>query len=149
MIVFREVPLPYDVASLVRLIPEFQELRTDDVAERMREGGLLLVAEAAGEIVGFKLGYALSGQGFYSWLGGVVPSCRGQGVARRLLELQEEIVRARGYATITVKSRNRFPAMLKMLIAHQYRIVAVEPPTWPGDEEKIVFEKLLPVGDGK
>lgn len=86
----------------------------------------VLVAEVAGELVGVKIGYAKSDTEFYSWLGGVAPQGRGQGVAQALLEAQEAWVKAQGYQTLSVKSRNRFAAMLRLLLRNQYQIVDLE-----------------------
>ncbi len=50
----------------------------------------LFFAEQAGKRVGFKAGYATAYNRYYSWLGGVVPSARRQGVARALMRSQHD-----------------------------------------------------------
>lgn len=108
---------------------------------------LLVVAEDEGRIVGFKLGYTTGPETFYSWLGGVDPAFRKHGIARELLRLQERLVREMGLTKISVKSLNRFPAMLRFLISEGYQIVDVE--KREAGEAKIVFEKILPPSSGR
>lgn len=50
----------------------------------------LFFAEQAGKRVGFKAGYATAYDRYYSWLGGVSPSVRRQGIARTLMQHQHD-----------------------------------------------------------
>ena len=145
MFTMREATLSAELPGLMAQVPELAALSTAQIAAHVGDADtLLVIAEAAGSAVGFKLGYALSPRVFYSWLGGVVPACRDQGVARSLLRLQENLVWERGYGELQVKSRNRFPAMLRLLIAEGYAVVGYEqgPHESLGDG-KIVFGKRL------
>ncbi|WP_216825090.1 GNAT family N-acetyltransferase [Agarilytica rhodophyticola] len=72
--------------------------------------------------VAYKIGYALSSYQFYSWLGAVVPKYRKKGIADAMLQQQESWVIDHNYNTISVRSMNRFPAMLHMLISRGYHI---------------------------
>ncbi|MDC3189336.1 GNAT family N-acetyltransferase [Pseudoalteromonas elyakovii] len=101
---------------------------------------LALVAYIDNEPVAYKLGYALDSNTFYSWLGAVAPKCRGQGIAQALLNAQEAWVKANNYRTIKVKSMNRFPAMLSMLIKNGYAIAGYEDRDSP-QTSKILFTK--------
>jgi GNAT superfamily N-acetyltransferase len=137
----REAMLPGDVGELFGAVPELRALSGAEVVSRVGSEYLLVVAVCDGEIVGFKLGYPLSATCFYSWIGGVSPKVRRLGVGRRLLRHQEELVRGRGFGLLRVKSMNRFPSMLALMIAEGYAITAVE-----GEDPatlKIVFEKRL------
>ena len=88
---------------------------------------LILVAEYQQQLVGVKIGYALSDHVFYSWLGGVLACGRGLGIAQKLLEAQEAWVVAQSqYTVINVKSRNCFPAMLRLLFRNGYAIENME-----------------------
>ncbi|MEC6832822.1 GNAT family N-acetyltransferase [Photobacterium toruni] len=88
---------------------------------------LILVAEYQQQLIGVKIGYALSDHVFYSWLGGVLASGRGLGIAQKLLEVQEAWVVAQSqYTMINVKSRNCFPAMLRLLFRNGYVIENME-----------------------
>lgn len=50
----------------------------------------VFVAEREGKKIGFKAGYATAHTRYYSWLGGVVPYVRRQGVARALMQSQHD-----------------------------------------------------------
>ncbi len=50
----------------------------------------LFFAEQAGKRVGFKAGYTTAYDRYYSWLGGVSPSVRRQGIARTLMQHQHD-----------------------------------------------------------
>ncbi|TON38836.1 GNAT family N-acetyltransferase, partial [Vibrio parahaemolyticus] len=99
----------------------------DSMSQRLGDkNSLILVAEKNGAIVGFKIGYELDEDTFYSWFGGVAPQARNEGVAQMLLEAQEEWVAEQGYKTLKVKSRNQFPAMLRLLLRNGYLIEKFE-----------------------
>ena len=100
------------------------------------------MAKVNGGAVGYKLGYALSSSVFYSWLGGVIPAYRQMGIASSLSQQQEDWARKSGYEHVEVKSMNRYPAMLQLLISSGYRITGYED---RGDENtsKICFSKTL------
>ena len=72
-----------------------------------------------------------------------MPGFRGLGVASALRQQQERWAPARGYTQLRVKSRNRFPQMLRLLIAAGYAIVGTE---GRGDDLKIHFERSLDPG---
>ncbi|NLS13685.1 GNAT family N-acetyltransferase [Vibrio sp. SM6] len=117
-----------EVVALVAQIDEFANKESEaSLAERLQNRKYLLrVAEYRDQTVGFKIGYALDDKTFYSWFGGVVPQARKLGVAQRLLDDQEQWLRARDYRQVRVKSRNRFPAMLRLLIKNGYQIEQLE-----------------------
>ena len=113
--------------QVLQAIPEFDQRRSlAQLQERLPADALVLIAEADGQSVGFKLGYAAEDGSLYSWLGGVLPAHRKSGLAQRLLEAQEAWASAHGFAAITVKSMNRYPAMLRLLIRNGYQIRLVE-----------------------
>ncbi len=131
------------VYALYQALPEFRQPEPlESLAERLGDDYLALVYSEAGEDLGFKLGYPENATVFYSWLGGVRPSARGRGVAQALLEAQEQRVSARGFHKLRVKSMNRFPAMLRLLIRNGYLVDGLTPaqdPLWT----KIHFTKPL------
>lgn len=104
-----------------------------------------LVAELKGTAVGFKVGFDRYGDGsFYSWLGGVEPDARRCGVAKALLDEQELRVVAAGFDRIYVKTRNRFVAMITMLLTKGYGIVGVNlPDDLPMADGRITLCKIL------
>jgi len=82
---------------------------------------LVLVAELGGELVGFKVGYALDRRRFYSWVGGIHPAHRRQGIAQALLETQQRWAAAQGYDSIEVKTSQAFPQMVALLERNGYQ----------------------------
>ncbi|MGL5392924.1 MAG: GNAT family N-acetyltransferase [Shewanella sp.] len=116
--------LIHQIVELSQQIPELDRpLSTQVLLERLAgKNGLLLLAYVEGELAGFKLGYEQDATTFYSWLGGVATDFRRLGLAQSLLEYQETWARRQGYRHIQVKTMNRFPAMLTMLINNQYLI---------------------------
>ena len=136
-----------DVLAIKMQIPEMHEVESvDELRKRIGDNPyVLLIAEVDGDIAGFKLGYEIraeSGNDFYSWQGGVLPHYRSQGVAKKLLLAQEVQVAELGYDKITVKSMNRFPHMMKMLLSSGYQITGYQQKNDP-DDAKIVFQKRL------
>ena len=117
-----------EVVSVVEQITEFA--RKESVAslsERLAgKTSLILVAEEAGVLLGFKIGYELDENTFYSWFGGVLPIARNKGVAQAQLDTQEQWVKQQGYQQLKVKSRNLFPAMLRLLLKNGYLIEKLE-----------------------
>ena len=117
-----------EVVSVVEQITEFA--RKESVAslsERLAgKTSLILVAEEASVLLGFKIGYELDENTFYSWFGGVLPIARNKGVAQAQLDIQEQWVKQQGYQQLKVKSRNLFPAMLRLLLKNGYLIEKLE-----------------------
>ena len=113
-----------EALQVVTRVKEFTNEETiESMAQRLGDkNNLILVAEKNGSILGFKIGYELDDDTFYSWFGGVAPQARNEGVAQMLLEAQEEWVAEQGYKTLKVKSRNQFPAMLRLLLRNGYLI---------------------------
>ena len=126
-LLIREGTLEESLQVMAR-ITEFSKGETvDSMTQRLEEKNrLVLVAEKDDMIVGFKIGYELEDGIFYSWLGGVVPEVRNEGVAQLLLEAQEDWVIEQGYNTLKVKSQNQFPTMLRLLLRNGYLIEKFE-----------------------
>ena len=89
--------------------------------------------------VGFKIGYRYNENTFYSWVGGVLPKYRKQGIAKQLAETQEIVVKEKGYTKLRTKSMNRFKPMLILNLKNGFDIVQVY--TNEKGQQKIVFEK--------
>lgn len=137
-----------EIWALYSALPEFSaELIDRAEFERALSfaSSLSLVAEHKGAAVGFKVGFDRYGDGsFYSWLGGVAPDTRRLGVAKALLDEQEQQVVAAGFDRIYVKTRNRFVAMLTMLLTNGYGIVGVNlPDDLPVADGRITLCKIL------
>ena len=135
-----------DVLLIDAQVPEFELniSKQQDIEYRLSGAKyLILIARVDGEYAGYKLGYELSPQTFYSWLGAVVPQFRRRGVAKALLCYQESWVAESGYSAIEVKSMNRFPAMLQLLIANEYRIRGYQDVMEKGAGKILFYKELL------
>ncbi|MEZ9678389.1 GNAT family N-acetyltransferase [Vibrio splendidus] len=126
-VIVRECSLE-EVVSVAEQITEFAKKESvASLSERLAgKTSLLLVAEEAGVLLGFKIGYELDENTFYSWFGGVLPIARNKGVAQAQLDTQEQWVKQQGYQQLKVKSRNLFPAMLRLLLKNGYLIEKLE-----------------------
>ncbi len=126
-LVIREGTLSECVVAM-GAIPELLQAESEQgMRDRLGDSKhLILVAEENGQLLGFKIGYQLDTMTFYSWLGGVSNQARGKGVAQKLLDFQEAWVVNQGYRTLKVKSRNQFPAMVRLLMRNGYLIEKFE-----------------------
>ena len=117
-----------EAQEVIRLIPEFARGESvESIQARLKDRNSLILMATQGEIpLGVKIGYQLDSSTFYSWLGGVAPQGRNHGVAQALLEAQELWVQEQGYSAVRVKSRNCFPAMLRLLLRNGYLIESIE-----------------------
>ncbi|PQJ89277.1 GNAT family N-acetyltransferase [Aliivibrio sifiae] len=133
-----------DVVCVDCQIPEFDNRNTKEKLALRLNGldHLILIAFENGLPVAYKMGYQLSGTEFYSWLGGVIPNARKKGIATQLRVIQEEWVKEKGYQTIYVKSMNRYPAMLQLLISSGYHISGYED-EGNSENSKIKFQKNM------
>lgn len=133
-----------DILAINQQISEFDGRTTKEKLEfRLADKPhLILIAKIKGELVGYKVGYQPSSDEFYSWLGGVIPAYRNQGIATALRQYQEQWAQQSGYKAIGVKSMNCYPNMLHLLISSGYQIIGYEEGNTKG-EGKIVFHKVL------
>ena len=134
------------IAEAYQVLTEVPELDSylslEEFKAKVSDGALVLVYEAEGKAIAFKIGYPLSQNEFYSWLGGVLPEYRKEGVAQQLLDYQERWVRDKGYMKLSVKSMNRYPSMIRFLVKNKYQIAKVE--HFETDNERIHFQKYFP-----
>ncbi len=120
-------------------IPEFDTCRdiAEDILFRAEHlNGVLFIAEADGNVAGLLFAYEEKKGVWYNHITGVVPDARGKGIATELITEFEAYASLNGARRTTVKSMNRFPSMLRRLIAMDYDIVGTE-------GEKILFSKTL------
>ncbi|MDN5500664.1 MAG: GNAT family N-acetyltransferase [Shewanella sp.] len=131
--------LAIQLIELSKQIPELDRPLTPDTLTARLSGKtcLVLLTYVEGELAGFKLGYEQEKGIFYSWLGGVATDFRRLGLAQSLLEYQENWASLKGYNHIQVKTMNRFPAMLNLLIRNQYLITELN-----ADPQSLINHKL-------
>ena len=74
----------------------------------------------------FKLGYRRGDALFYSWLGGVHPRLRGQGVASGLMERQHAHAAAVGYRFVETRTRAANNPMIRLNLRHGFHVAGFE-----------------------
>ncbi|WP_237468015.1 GNAT family N-acetyltransferase [Vibrio stylophorae] len=133
-----------DVLIINQQMPEFDDRTTRAVLEvRLANRDYrLLVAYVDDMPVGYQLVYALSATESYLWLAGVCPDYRQYGIATALRTQQEFWAKGQGYQQMRVKSMNRYPAMLQLLIRSGYQIDGYED-AGSSHNSKICFCKAL------
>jgi predicted GNAT superfamily acetyltransferase len=107
----------------------FDEFSPDYLTSRLAhvDGPALVTARFEdGSLAGFKLGYRRGSSLFYSWLGGVHPDARRQGVAGELMRRQHEWVKAQGYTEIETRTRAVNSAMLMVNLRSGFLIRGFE-----------------------
>ena len=102
---------------------------------------LTCLAYSGDEVIGFKMGYELRPDLFYSWLGGVHISFRKQGIAMELMSLQHTLLMETGYETVQTKSTNTLKGMLILNIKYGFDVISTY--TNAKGKHKIILEKLL------
>lgn len=112
-----------------------------ELAWRLRElpRSTVLVARAT-ELVGFKIGYAVGSDRYYSWLGAVHPGWRRQSIALALLERQHGWLREQGFKTVETAANPSNVAMLSLNFRGGFRIVGNY---WREDDLRVLLAKKL------
>jgi ribosomal protein S18 acetylase RimI-like enzyme len=107
----------------------------------LRPNVLFVTAIEDNLVVGYKIGYSISENRYYSWYGGVHKEYRERGIASKLMDLQHHLVKEAGYETIETKTRNKWRNMLILNIKHGFDVTE----TFKDDEgiHRIVLEKSL------
>ncbi|WP_394202742.1 GNAT family N-acetyltransferase [Shewanella waksmanii] len=133
------------IVELCSQIPEFErQYSAESIQQRLaNQASLLQLIYVEGEIAGFKLGYAINEQTFYSWLGAILPDYRQLGLAQQLLADQEQWAISQGFTQMEVNTYNQFTSMLKMLISHQYQVASVTLDEKNISQNKIKLQKLI------
>jgi predicted GNAT superfamily acetyltransferase len=100
-----------------------------------------VLAFSESEIVGFKLGYEIDSEKFYSWLGGVKSEYRKHGIAQELMNRQHSWCKENGFKVVQTKTKNSFKPMLILNIKNGFEVVELQ--RNERNEIKIVLEKEL------
>lgn len=103
---------------------------------------LLFMAFDGNKPVAYKAGYEMSGRLYYSWLGGVHPDYRGQGLAKKLMEQQHSELAKLGYQQIRTHTKNQFKSMLILNLKAGFDIVGVYKSSKDADQ-MIMLERNL------
>lgn len=134
-----------EVEMLLHRVSEFKNPYARDVLEdRLTKTALILVAEADGELAGFKCGYPSDEfpGAFYSWLGGVVEKHRKKGVALKLLKEMEARCKENAYELLVFKTLNEHKNMLLFAIKNGFEIDQVRDSP-KDDRKRIILKKKL------
>ena len=134
-----------EVFKVHKSIAEFyEEVPMDFYTSRLKDKiYLALVAEKNGELLGFKVGYqSKKPHILYSWMGGVKPEFRKNGVATALAEFQENWARKIGFKKVYFKTRNRFPAMINFGLKRGFKIVKVIPKGGVSNYRVLMMKRL-------
>jgi GNAT superfamily N-acetyltransferase len=102
---------------------------------------LVMARAPDGRPAAFKCGFREGPLTFYSWLGGVLPEFRRQGLGRRLMERQHAWCRERGYRYVRTKTRNQWRSMLILNLTVGFEIIGIH--TGRDGTVKILMEKKL------
>ncbi|MEM7109268.1 MAG: GNAT family N-acetyltransferase [Bacteroidota bacterium] len=133
-----------EVIQIASRIPEFIDPYSKQEYEQQLKGRnfLILIAAVKDELAGFKLGYDLGDDFFYSWFGGVPPDLRQHGIAKLLAQHQESWAKNNGFKRIRIKTRNSFTPMLLFTIKSGFNIIDLERKS-DVSEHRILLEKEL------
>lgn len=141
---FEGVPKKEHLSILLDLYSSvFKDAKIDFFTNRIyqKEDVLSIVALKKRVPIGFKIGYQYNKDTFYSWVGGILPSYRKQGIAQNLIDLQHTWAKERKYLKIKTKSMNRFKPMIILNLKNGFNIMSVY--TNNHQQTKIIFEKNL------
>ncbi|MGM0444227.1 MAG: GNAT family N-acetyltransferase [Fibrobacterota bacterium] len=128
------------VADFQESIPEFRgscDSRQDIIYRGTHlDGRIFSVHDEKDHIAALLFAYREKQRVWYNHITAVHPDFRGRGAASALIRRLETFAAEDGAERITVKSMNRFPRMLRLLIKEGYAIVGME-------QTKILFSKKL------
>ncbi len=118
-----------------------------EVRDRLTQGKSvsIIVAIAAADSgprpVGYKCGFELDAGRFYSWIGGVLPEYRNQGIAKELMKRQHAHCKKMGFSKVQTKTLNKFKNMLILNLKYGFEITD----TYRGEDGdlRIVLEKNI------
>ena len=121
----------------------FDDANSEFFAERLhyKEDVIINLCYKDKVLIGFKIGYRYNKTTFYSWVGGVIEQERNKGIAKKLMLVQHQTAKEKGYQRIRTKSMNRFKPMMILNLKNGFDIVQVY--TNDSGQTKIVFEKDL------
>jgi predicted GNAT superfamily acetyltransferase len=133
-----------EVHSVSLNIPEFINPHPIEIyKKRLKNTNHLTLGAFDGVIpIGFKVGYGLNEDTFYSWMGAVLTDYRRQNIAKQLAQAQEKWAKENGYNKIRFKTRNKLRSMILFAIKNDFNIIEVETKEEIG-ENRIIMEKIL------
>ncbi len=97
--------------------------------------------DGEGRLIGLKLGYERNRGVFNSWMGGVAPEARGQGIAAALMVAQHAWAKEAGFRGLETATRQPNQAMAILNLKAGFVVAGLD--ATPGEPTKIVFYKGL------
>jgi len=109
---------------------------------RGRHNVTMMVAMVEDRHVGFIIGFELMPMTFFSWICGVLPDFRRQGISTQLIQAQQAWAQDNEYATIRFECNNQHRPMLHVAISEGYDLVGIRWDTATGNNV-VIFERDL------
>ena len=100
----------------------------------------VIEARVGEQLIGFKLGYAHTPTRYYSWLGGVDPAYRRQGIAGELMNRQHAWLLEAGYQRVETGARQHNAAMAELNLTSGFKVVGIR---FKDGDPEITYEKQL------
>lgn len=141
-IYFNSIPDKGKLESVIKLHRKiFGE--SENLIKQMKDKSELLINLAIKDekVIGYKIGYKLDEDKFYSWFGGVDENFRKYGVASKLMEEQHYYLKNNGFKIVQTKTKNKWRNMLILNIKNGFDIIGTY--TDEEGETKIILEKKL------
>ena len=82
------------------------------------------------------------GKNFYTWMGGILPAFRKNGIATALAKKQEAWIKQNDFQNVILKTRNKHQGMLIFAIKNRFKIIEIEARE-NIDEHRIILKKAL------
>ncbi|WP_449619545.1 GNAT family N-acetyltransferase [Robertmurraya sp. Marseille-Q9965] len=140
--VYESIPNSQVVDRIIQLHSRIFGKKDDLNTKMARKPQLLIITAVEGnKVIGYKIGYEIDKDIFYSWLGGVDTNHRKNGIASTLMEKQHEYLRNKGYKTVRTKTMNTWRDMLILNIKFGFDVI--ETYTDKKGLHKIILEKKL------
>ncbi|MCH4825175.1 GNAT family N-acetyltransferase [Planococcus halocryophilus] len=135
--------LDYDVLNGIIDLHKTIFETADGLNEKINNEDKVLIVVAINnmKVIGYKIGYQLNDDTFYSWLGGVDINFRKYGIASKLMEKQHQYLIKAGYSVVQTKTMNKWRNMLLLNIKYGFDVIH----TYTDEKglHKIVLEKKL------
>jgi GNAT superfamily N-acetyltransferase len=127
-------------AFLNAVLPDDWSSFTEKLAGR-RSLSAHVALDGEDRLIGLKLGYERNRGVFNSWMGGVAPEARGQGIAAALMEAQHAWAKEAGFRGLETATRQPNQAMAILNLNAGFVVAGLD--VKPGESTKILFYKGL------
>ena len=106
----------------------------------------VVATDSAGALAGFKIGYELRRDILNSWLGGVMPDFRGQGLAQKLMAVQHDWATKAGFQGIETATRQANRIMGIVNLRGGFVVAGLD--VRPDEPTKVIYFKALRSHEG-